>query len=413
MDYEKALICKVLSEKSDTAAAEAGISPKYFLDPDNRKVWQTLIRHKTTYGKVPTVAAMMADHPDYKFIKIEDSLEYLIDKMRNQHVLSLVQDGLEVAVDAYDERDGAKATAALSKALAEIAIAIPNMKDVDLTETGEARIEKYRAIKNDPGGLRGIPSGFWTIDRATQGFQPEQLVTIIGPPKAGKSTLMLLCAMAAHAEGKHPLFIGFEMSNDEQAERLDAIKARVDHKKLRSGNLSLEEMQRLERSIHQFADMPPFHLSSDSLAATTLTGVAGKLDTIKPDILFVDGLYLMDDENGEAKGSSQALTNLTRGFKRLAQNRRIPVVISTQVLLWKLSKTKGVTAEAIGYSSSFAQDSDVILGAEQMPEMTNTQKLKVVLARNCPPMETLVTWDWATGTFAENQTPEDADNASY
>jgi hypothetical protein len=35
--------------------------------------------------------------------------------------------------------------------------------------------------------------------------------------------MMLIMALAAHNYGKRPLFIGFEMSNDEQAARYDAL----------------------------------------------------------------------------------------------------------------------------------------------------------------------------------------------
>ena len=44
----------------------------------------------------------------------------------------------------------------------------------------------------------------------------------------------------------------------------------------------------------------------------------------------------MDDEQGEPKGSPQALTNITRSLKRLAQRFDIPIVGTTQVLSWKI-----------------------------------------------------------------------------
>jgi hypothetical protein len=126
----------------------------------------------------------------------------------------------------------------------------------------------------------------------------------------------------------------------------------------------------------------------------------------------VDGIYMMQDELGEAQGSSQALTNLTRGFKRMAKNLQIPIVISTQVLEWKMNKKKGITSDSIGYSSSFAQDSDVILGVESTDD-ANINKIKVVLARNCPPLETYCQWDWETGKFEElNEDPFAMDEAN-
>jgi hypothetical protein len=60
-----------------------------------------------------------------------------------------------------------------------------------------------------------------------------------------------------------------------------------------------------------------------------------------------------------------------------------------------------VTADSIGYSSSFFQDSDVILGLEPVPDYDDLRTLKIVASRNCGPSETSLTWKWETGCFHE------------
>ncbi|MFE4681553.1 DnaB-like helicase C-terminal domain-containing protein [Streptomyces sp. NPDC056721] len=404
-DFERLLVSRVIQDKDLTDVADAGITPSFFGDPDNRSVFQAILRHKGTYGEVPSLGTIKADFPTYKFVRVEDSMQVLTDRLREQHTMDLLEQGLAESVDAHEEGNADKAMAALAKTLADIAAAVPNTRDTDLTTTGTERLARYLALKDLPDGLRGIPSGFATIDRATQGFQKGQLITFVGPPKAGKSTLLLLAAMAAHLFGVRVLFINFEMSNEEQEERYDAIRAGISHARLRNGTLKKQDWDRLEKAIREIENMPSFFLSSDTMNATTLTGVQSKIETLRPDIVIVDGIYMMQDELGEPQGSPQALTNLTRGFKRMAKNQDKPIIISTQVLEWKMNKKKGITSDSIGYSSSFAQDSDAILGVEKT-EDANINKLKVVLARNCPPLETFVQWDWETGRFEElNEDP--------
>jgi replicative DNA helicase len=114
--------------------------------------------------------------------------------------------------------------------------------------------------------------------------------------------------------------------------------------------------------------------------------------------MFVDGVYLMLDQvTGEAN-TPQALTNITRGLKRVAQKLDIPVIITTQTLLWKMKAGK-VTADSIGYSSSFFQDSDVIMGLEPVEANEQVRTLKIVQSRNSAPAETSITWNWDTGCF--------------
>jgi len=98
----------------------------------------------------------------------------------------------------------------------------------------------------------------------------------------------------------------------------------------------------------------------------------------------------------------QAITNITRAMKRLAQRIDLPIIITTQTLLWKMRAGK-VTADSIGYSSSFFQDSDVILGLEPVEEDEKIRLLKVVASRNCGPTETPLTWRWSTGCFHDEE----------
>jgi replicative DNA helicase len=192
------------------------------------------------------------------------------------------------------------------------------------------------------------------------------------------------------------------MSNEEQEERIDSIMAGISHSRLRSGTLTKDEWTKLERSVKEIAALPPMTLSADASYTSTLSGIAAKIDAVQPGIVFVDGVYMMQDEQGQPAGSPQALTNLTRGFKRLAMNRRLPINISTQVLTSKMSKTKGITADSIGYSSSFQQDADNIIGV--LPtEDENVQEISIVLSRNCPKLKVYVAWDWETGQFEELQ----------
>ena len=105
-------------------------------------------------------------------------------------------------------------------------------------------------------------------------------------------------------------------------------------------------------------------------------------------------------QTGEAN-TPQALTNLTRGFKRMAQKFNIPIVITTQSLDWKKSKGK-LSANSIGYSSSFFQDADVLFGLEKPEEeVDETRVLSILASRNSGPGSTFLTWEWDTATFRE------------
>jgi replicative DNA helicase len=402
IDAERLLISRILADKDLGPIAEAGITSKFFLDPKDRSVFDTIVDFNARHGSVPSVAALKMDFPEYKFVKSTDPLSFLIEELQKKHSLSLISEGMEEAVAAYEARDPDTAVGVLLDAINQISSDIPIGRDVDLTETGMDRMKRYLEIRDRPDLLLGAPTGFHTLDRATQGLQKEHLVVIAGPPKVGKSAILLLTAMAAWMHGFTVLMFTFEMSNDEMAERFDAFKAGISNTRLRTGRLKKEEWVKLEKMMRQIEGMPPFWFSADSSGASTLSGIAAKVNKIKPDVLLVDGIYLMMDEITGESNTTQALTNLTRGFKRLAQNKEIPVVLSTQVLEWKMDKKKGVTLNSIGYASSFGQDANTVIAVERTDD-DKINKLKVIASRNCPPLEVFIQWDWELGIFEELQ----------
>ena len=83
--------------------------------------------------------------------------------------------------------------------------------------------------------------------------------------------------------------------------------------------------------------------------------------------------------------------------------RSFEVGITTQVLSWKLGnkKTRAITADSIGYTSSFVQDADLVLGVERNPDADDQSIIRVVEARTAPRGEVHVAWDWSTMNFME------------
>lgn len=400
-DNEIRLISKAVRNRDIAPLLEAGVTDDWFFVDENRQVWSFIRQHWAKYQEVPTAVTLKDNFPTYRLLAVEDSLEYLVDQLieyrKRQHAITVLQD----ASEAIATGDHNTAISVMSRGVATLNDdGIRKSTDIDLTDTPLERFDEYLNIKTRPNGLIGISTGFPTIDKATAGLQPGQLVTIIAPPKTGKSVLALQLAVNVHRDGFVPMFQSFEMTNREQKTRHDAMRAHISHARLTRGGLNLDEERKYKAALTEMEKMHQFYLS-DSVSALTVTGLAAKIEKLQPQIVFVDGVYLMIDERTGEQGEPRALTNITRDLKQLAMAKQIPIVISTQVLLWKM-KGRKVSAEAIGYSSSFYQDSDVILGLQRQDEEDDTSReLKIVASRNCGPASTDLLWDWEEGKFEE------------
>lgn len=400
-DNEERLISKVIYSREIVPAMEAGIEDNWFFVSENKAVWKFIRQHWTKYEEVPTAVTVKDNFPTYRLLAVEDSLEYLVDQLidyrKRQHAIEIVQN----AADYIAAGDHSSAIVEMSKGVAQLyEEGVSQSSDLDLTDNPEQRYQEYLDVKTRDGGLLGYPTGFRTIDEATAGLQPGQLITIIAPPKTGKSVLAMQIAVNVHERGHVPMFQSFEMTNVEQQHRHDAMRANIAHSRLTRGKLNLDEEKRYLESLKRMESMQRFYLT-DSASAMTVSGLQAKIEKIRPQIVFVDGVYLMIDERSGEAGTPQALTSITRDLKRLAQRYEIPLVVSTQVLLWKMKKRQ-VSADSIGYSSSFFQDSDVILGLQKQDEEDDSSReLRIVASRNSGPASSDLLWDWEGGRFEE------------
>ena len=402
MNKEQLLLSKVIETRDLTKLFERNVNDSWFMDNEDRKFWSLLKSHFTKYGECPSLDVVTENFPTYKVVEAQDSIDYLLDEIvaRRRKIATITMVG--EAIDQLEkERDHEAALISLQRGIVKLEEeGLTTSTDIDITENPLALWDEYMFRKNNPG-LLGVPTGFPTIDKATNGLQNGQLIIIVAPPKTGKSTLALQIAQNIHLKGSTPMFQSFEMTNQEQLSRYVAMRARVSHTRYQSGSLTDEEESRVKAKLRAISEMREKFWLVGASEGATVSAVASKIQILQPDVVFIDGMYLMIDENGEKPGSPQALTNITRSLKRLAQRVNKPVVISTQILENKMRNGQ-VTTDAIGYSSSFHQDADVIFGLQREDEnVDSTRLLKVIASRNSGNMQVSMLWDWNTGAFRE------------
>jgi len=403
MNNEAKLLGKLVTEEKALGyALERGISEDWFLDPTDKHIFKFLHQHFSFYQDTPSLEVIKANFPNYVPESSTDSLEYFIDKVVEARRKSvLINTLIDASKDVEKNQDHEAAILTLQKGLSALEQAgLNNTTDIEIRKASSQALTEYQDRKSNPG-LLGLSTGFPTMDASTSGLQPGQLVVIVAPPKTGKSTLALQIASTVHYNGFTPLFISFEMSNAEQKTRYYAMKAKVSHQRLITGTLTAEEEARYVTIISGIQNMTSDFWLTGSAEGLTVSAVAAKIQSKNPDIVFIDGTYLMFDEVTGESNTPQAITQITRSLKRLAMKINKPIVISTQALAWKMKKGQ-VNADSIGYSSSFHQDADVIFGLQREDEaVEHTRLLRVIAARNSGLSEVSLMWDWNTGVFRE------------
>jgi hypothetical protein len=396
---EEEVISYIALEGDLLTVTGAGIGLDHFLDPDNRRVFADIIAFQQDYAEAPTAEAILRDHPNFEFVaESSGPITYLLKQLHKARIETLVELGMGAAGDAMD-KDGPEAALAVLRVMqTQVALASAESQEIDYAQTGSARLETYRKARENPGEMLGIPTGFVFLDKVTNGIQPQQFIVLTGLAKSCKTTVMLGMARTAYDYGVKPLILSFEMPYAEIARRMDGFRYGVNPSELLKGNLADRDWRRLERELLTVEKDKSLIFTEDRAGATTLSGIQAKIEKVSPDVLFVDGAYFLRDEiTGEVQ-TPLALTNISRGLRRLALSH-IPIVVTTQSLSHKVG-AKGLTANSLGYTSAWVQDADLVVGMEPTDE-DHEYRMKVLLSRNAIPQDHLISIHWDPPRFEE------------
>lgn len=409
---ERLLLSRIIDEGDLTSVLEARIDEEFFVDDEYRMIWRWLLEHFTRYSKAPSERALKQNFPTFRMAEVPEPLAYYIDEIRARRQYSIAQDAFMRASEALQNEDAGEALRVFALGVQEAHASVTSLDNKVLNDPGASgeRLERYKDYARNPGRLRGMSTGFRAIDRATRGIQHSQYVALVGPQKSGKSTVLM--SMGIHLnehENARILLVSFEMSPEEQEARHDAWRAGINYNRLLDGRLTPRDNRKLRKAMRNSRDYEDFVLCSDLSAATTVSGIRAQQERIKPHITMIDGIYLMEDEEGERAGTPQALTNISRGLRRMNLATRVPIVITTQVLEHKMSRKQGVTASSVGYTSAIGQDCTTMLGVARNPDREGLSTLSVVLSRSGPLAKTDIEIDWEHGRIHEHDPLEEGD----
>src|SRR5690606_13656109 len=101
-----------------------------------------------------------------------------------------------------------------------------------------------RRIENEDR-ITGVPSGFAELDMLTGGFQKSDLIILAARPGMGKTALALNFAANSARLGRKAVIFTLEMSKEQLMSRVLSSEAQIDSGRLRKGDLSSDEQDRL------------------------------------------------------------------------------------------------------------------------------------------------------------------------
>ena len=209
---------------------------------------------------------------------------------------------------------------------------------------------------------KGLMTGFYDLDRITNGFQPGQMVIIAARPGVGKSTLAVDIMRHLSIRERVPTAIfSLEMSTHEINTRVLASEARVEIKAMRAGSMKKQDWDKVSAARDKLDDAPFF--IDDSPENTVMEIVAKTKMLVKRNgvkLIVVDYLQLLKSGQRE-ESRQQEVAGFSRALKLLAKSAGIPVIAVAQ--LNRTSERDGQPPKPsdLRESGALEQDADIIL----------------------------------------------------
>lgn len=231
----------------------------------------------------------------------------------------------------------------------------------------EGAFERIDTLSKHEGNLRGVPTGFASVDNMLAGLQKSDLVILAARPSIGKSALAV--NFAANIAMKENLPVGIfslEMSNDQIIDRLIASLANIDLWRLRTGRLSSEgednDFERIQDAMGQLSKAPIYIDDAASSNVLQMRAMARRLQAEHGlGLIVIDYLQLIEPRNPQSS-TVQQVSEISRSLKGLARELNVPVLALSQLSRAVEHRTPAIPKLAdLRESGSLEQDADVVM----------------------------------------------------
>lgn len=225
--------------------------------------------------------------------------------------------------------------------------------------------ERFEHLNANQDEVRGVPTGFHSLDNILAGLQKSDLIILAARPSMGKTTFALdLARNAALLHKAHVGIFSLEMSDQQLVDRMLAAEAGVDSWKLRTGKLRTDqEFEAVQAAMAKLAEAP-IHI--DDQPGTNILKMRSSARRLKNehglDLLIVDYLQLMHPTNTKASDSMvQQVTEISRSLKLLARELEVPVLALSQLSRAVEQRGGKPRLSDLRDSGSIEQDADVVM----------------------------------------------------
>lgn len=403
LEAEQSVLGALLLDKDAVIAVAEFLLTDDFYDERHKSIYESIITlfEERSVIDVLTVSERLKKN---KSLKAIGGVSYLTDIANNVPTAAHVEHYGKIVKDLSVKRALMRAASRLVDFSADESVSSADLLDkaeaevfsltqkhltkafTSVRDTLAESFDRLDELHKQGEGLRGVSTGFNTLDDALAGMQKSNLIILAARPGIGKTSFALGIAQnAAVVDKKSVGFFSLEMSKEELVDRLLVGQADIDAWRLKTGKLSEDDFTKLSNAMGMLAEAPLYIDDTPALSVLEMRTKARRLQVEHGlDLIIIDYLQLARSRNLENR--VQEVSEISQGFKNLARELKVPVIALSQLSRGVEQRgTRKPQLSDLRESGSIEQDADVVMFLWKEEEENNEKVvLDIAKHRNGP-----------------------------
>jgi replicative DNA helicase len=349
------------------------ITNDLFID-DELEVYNHIIRHFRRYHRLPAIATVEEELARRLPDAVENT-DYYHRRVVDRKLYGHVRDSFDLLRDSLRNNNMDSARQAIASMHTASRTVTHDHRVVNLRVASSQMLEAYDEAHRTPG-MTGIPSGWAGFDEQTGGYQNGDLVSWVARLGVGKTNVILKQADYAWDQGHSVLVVTTEMPTMQMARRLMGVRTGINPDLIRKGMLSTYARRRLGRIVDNLFNSERFNFYAAGMNEP-VTDIMALVDEFSPDIVYIDGAYLLRPDSGKRYLSKQErVPEVFDALRSMALDCERPFVTTTQFSRMSGKRGKEGSIETVAFSDAIAQNSSIVVGIKEgKPPFQHTRRV--------------------------------------
>jgi replicative DNA helicase len=206
---------------------------------------------------------------------------------------------------------------------------------VGVSDALQSTLDQLETLYGSQGEITGVQTGYTDLDSLLLGLQPSNLLVLAARPGAGKTAFALGAAANVAMSANRPvMFFSMEMGTLELTKRLLSGEARVEMRRLQTGNIPEGDWTKLSHAVGRLAEAPLFIDDNPHCTVMEMRAKARRAKARYGDLglIVIDYLQLMTPSTSKKTENRQVeVAEISRGLKILARELDCPVMALAQL----------------------------------------------------------------------------------